>query len=215
MTTFAIPNSPPETTETALTDVPQDSFPAPDKSAAPPQPAGGPLRRNVSSAWRLVRQGHAFVMQPKIWLACVLCCFAVLLTVFVFLPPKEAEDSPRPAAKTPHVKKEAEPPAETATRIVAPPADISPAADARHFEVQSSAGFAGPLGQAPEGENQVEAAGGETGEQLRIASEAKLGPRSSRYDGQAPAVERGGAAIYDVAPLDRSDEGIPEGGSLR
>ena len=215
MTTFVIPHSSPEPTENALPKLNRDLPPSGDQaasaasaSAAAPQKSST-VFRNVFSVWGLVRQGHAFLMQPKVWLACVLGCFGVLLTVFVLLPPEEPQDSPQPAAKASHVVKEK--PSEPATRIVAPPADLSPAADAGHFEIQSSPGYVGPIGPELAAESRSEA----TGEAVRIASDPKLGPRNSRYDGQAPTAERGGAAIYDVAPLDRSDEAISEGSSLR
>ena len=217
MTTFAIPSSHSETA-TPTKNVSPDSGPATPEGAAsidaPEEPAG-PLRHGVATAWRLVRQGHAFVMQPKVWLACVVCCFAVLLTVFVLLPPAEPVAPPKPAAKTPPAKPKVEPPAEVAARIVAPPADLAPSADARHFEAQSSAGFAGPLDSPPAGQSRANGESSAPGEELRIAAEAKLGPGGSRYDGQATTSPRGGAAIYDVAPLDHSDESTPEGGSLR
>lgn len=230
MTTFALPHSPanptlaPEidsapsalasdTPPKSSTSVPPTHRAELDKIAiAPPIARKGAAGSGFSSAWRLVRRGHAFVMQPKVWLACVLGCFAVLLAAFLSAPPAEPADSPSSAAAETPVKPEAEPPADVAARIVAPPADLSPAADSRHFEVQSSAGFGGPIGQSPEGDA---APGGPTGEQVRIAAEAKLGPGGTRYDGQSPAVERGGAALYDVAPLDRSDEISSDGSSLR
>lgn len=217
MTTFVIPHTSPETTETALPNLNRNLTPSGDQAvagastnAAKPSIApqrSGPVLRNVNSAWGLVRQGHAFVMQPKVWLACVLCCFGVLLTVFVLLSPEE--ESPKPAAKASHVEKEKQ--VEPATRIVAPPADLSPAADAGHFEIQASPGYVGQLGPELATENGSEAAG----EAVRMASDPKLGPRNSRYDGQAPGAEQGGAAIYDVTPLDRSGQSISEDGRLR
>jgi hypothetical protein len=233
MTTFAIPHAPVEPAS------PAKATSSPAVVARPPEPAAtaaakarelDPLEISVSrtpaahrsvagsglvAAWRIVRRGHAFVMQPKVWLACVLGCFAVLLAAFLSTPPAEPADSPNPAPGAPTLEAEAEPPADVAARIVAPPADMQPAADSRHFEFQSSAGFAGPLGQSPAGEIGEGAAGSPPDEALRIASEAKLGPGGSRYDGQSPAVEQRGAALYDVAPLDRSDEIPSEGSSLR
>ncbi|HVW35990.1 MAG TPA: hypothetical protein VHB99_01755 [Pirellulales bacterium] len=231
MTTFAIPHSsadPILASETDLTPTATAIFAPPPKPAALPSEAPqaktdeiaitpastarkGAAGNAFSWAWRLVRQGHAFVMQPKVWLACVLGCFAVLLAAFLSSPSPEPVDSTNPAAAETPVKPAAEPSADVAARIVAPPADMSPAADSRHFEAPTSAGFAGPFGPSPEAERREGAAG----EELRIAAEAKLGPGGSRYDGQSPAVERGGAALYDVAPLDRSEEVPSEGSSLR
>ena len=215
MTTFAIPNPPCEPTlpeaapEAEVITIVRTEPAAPSVAGKRQAPGLG----GIAAAWGLIRKGHAFVMQPKVWLACVLGCFAVLLTAFVMTPPAESLDSPRPSASKPPIKQPAEAPAE-ATRIVAPPAEIAPGADARHFEIQSSAGYAGPLDQSAEGERQAESTGAHD-ESVRIAAEAKLGPGASRYDGQSPAAERGGAAIYDVAPLDGGDEGNSEGSSLR
>lgn len=219
MTTFVIHHSSPNKAEAASPNADRNPLPNREQVApaadpvkvsaqAPPQ-AGVAVHRRISSAWGAVRHVHAFVMQPKIWLVCVLCCFGVLLTVFVLLPPEAPSELPQAGAKASHANRAT--PAEPATRIVAPPADLSPAADARQYEVQPSAGIAGPLGPVVATETETEA----TGDGVRIASEAKLGPRDSRYDGQTPAGERGGAAIYDVAPLDRSDDGISEDSSLR
>lgn len=231
MTTFAIPHSSADPILAPETDLapPATAIYAPSpKPATLPPPAPptetdeiaitpasiarkGAVGSGFSWAWRLVRQGHAFVMQPKVWLACVLGCFAVLLAAFLLTPSAEPVDSTNSAAAETPVKPAAEPAADVAARIVAPPADMSPAADARHFEAPTSVGFTGPLGPSPEAERREDAAG----EALRIAAEAKLGPGGSRYDGQSPAVERGGAALYDVAPLDRSEEVSSEGSSLR
>jgi hypothetical protein len=231
MTTFALPHSPANPTlapeidsaPSALasdTPGPKTSTSVPPTHRAelveiaitPPIARKGAVGIGFSSAWRLVRQGHAFVMQPKVWLACVLGCFAVLLAAFLSAPLAEPADSPSSAAAETPAKAAEEPAADVAARIVAPPADLSPAADSRNFEVPSSAGFGGPIGQSPDGDA---APGGPAGEQVRIAAEAKLGPGGTRYDGQSPAVERGGAALYDVAPLDRSDEISSDGSSLR
>ena len=215
MTTFAIPNHASEPTLPEVASEPETITIVHAEPAAPSvvRNRQAPAPGGVAAAWGLIRKGHAFVMQPKVWLACVLGCFAVLLTVFVLTPPAESFDSPQSAVNKPLLKQPAEPAAE-ATRIVAPPAEIAPGADARHFEIQSSAGYPGPLGQSPEGDRQADSTGARD-ESVRIAADAKLGPGDSRYDGQSPATERGGAAIYDVAPLDGGDEGNSEGSSLR
>lgn len=136
MTTFAIPHS--SADETLAPEI--DSTPTSLASDAPPPkpatsaaqasraehnevaitPAAGARNAaaggGLSAAWRLVRQGHAFVMQPKVWLACVLACFAVLLGAFVSAPSAEPPDSPNSAAAETPAKAAPEPTADVAVK---------------------------------------------------------------------------------------------------
>jgi hypothetical protein len=147
-------------------------------------------------------------MQPKIWLACVLACIGLLLAVFYYLPPVEPEEAPAPAFESPALHEAPALPADVATQIVAPPAETTSSPDPHGYDLQSSAGLPSYFGEVPA------AAVGSPGEEVRIASEAKLGPGGVRTDSQAPT-EPGGATIYGVTPLSHPDSGPSEGRTLR
>src|SRR6185312_9108774 len=212
-TTPSLANQPsPPPTVTGEVAQPAGSAPVPsgsDSAAA----ARAETRRSglpaLSAGWRLVRRGHAFVMQPKIWLACVLACIGLLLAVFFYLPPVESEEAPAATFEAPDSSEAAEWPPDVATQIVAPPAEPSMSPDPRAYDLRSSSGAAPPyFGEA------AEAAAGPGGEDVRVAAEARLGPGGMRVDSQAPA-EPGGATIYEVAPLARPDSGPHEGRTFR
>lgn len=210
MPSLANQPSPPPTVANEVAP-PAGSIPVPggtDSAAAAPHE----MRRSgffaLSAAWRLVRQGHAFVMQPKIWLACVLACIGLLLAVFFYLPPVESDEAPAATFEIPALPEAAALPPDVATQIVAPPAETS-SSDPRAYDLQSSAGALPPyFGETPE------TATGAGGEEVRVAAEARLGPGGMRGDNQAPT-EPGGATINEVAPLGHPDSGPHEGRTLR
>ncbi len=169
-----------------------------------------------SVCWNLIGRGHAFLMQPKVWLACVLSCTGLIITVF-YLQPKAVKDSEPQAVQAPESKPE--PAAGPATQIVAPPAEISPNDAAAHgLDMHTTAGFVPPLGDASlsasSSAEQSAVSGKPAEETIRMAADPRLGADSARYDGQI-STDPTAATISEVAPLDVPEDLNPQGGTLR
>jgi hypothetical protein len=180
------------------------------EAAAPAASSPGAL----ASAWQLICRGHAFLMQPKIWLACVLSCMGLIVIVFYLQPRAEPEPASRAERALPRPPEPApEPETSPTTQIVAPPAEISANDSGPHgLGLNPSAGFIPPLGEAAsaDGANATQNSDAET---IRMAADPRLGG-GSRYDGQG-AAEPSGVRINNIGPLDVSEELNQEGGTLR
>lgn len=177
---------------------------------APKTPSPGVL----GGAWQLICRGHAFLMQPKIWLACVLSCMGFIVIAFYLQPRAQPEPTTHAERALPRPPEpEPEPEANPATQIVAPPAEISANSPGPHgLGLNPSGGFIPPLGEAP-GANQANASQAPDSENIRMAADPRTGG-GSRYNGQT-AAEPAGARINDVAPLEVSEDLNQEGGTLR
>ncbi len=179
-------------------------------SATPTQSPG-----MAGAGWQLICRGHAFLMQPKVWLACVLSCMGLIIVAFYLQSPAQpdtatkAERALRPAP---------EPAASPATQIVAPPAEMSANTAPSHgFDVNSTAGFVPPLGETATADQRSadhHSADQPSGaDSIRMAADPRLGAET-RYDGQA-TTEPAGATISEVAPLDVPEDLNQEGDRLR
>jgi hypothetical protein len=193
------------------------SLPKPAETVASIQSvARAPSPGLFSICWNLIGRGHAFLMQPKVWLACVLSCSGLIITVF-YLQPKAVQDSEPQAVQARETKPE--PATGPATQIVAPPAEMSPNDAAAHgLDMHTTAGFVPPLGDAslsaPRSGEQSAMSGKPDDETIRMAADPRLGADSARYDGQI-STDATAATISEVAPLDVPEDINPQGGTLR